>query len=211
MVQSQADDSKRTDLAAGALLKEARCGDTQALGELLERCRPAMNAMARQLLSPALAQKIGSSDLVQETCLDAMRDFGAAQVRSITAMEAWLATLLANNLKDWQRKFKSSKKRDLRRERPLFDAESKSGLLAATLASRDSRPDSRILKQESHDLVNLALARLARGYQQVIRWRNYERLSWQEIAERLDRSEDAARMLWKRAMKRLKRELGSEP
>jgi len=68
--------------------------------------------LARQLLSPAIAQKVGASDLVQETCLEAMRDFGTARVRDVAGMQAWLTTLLANNVKDWQRKYRSSKKRD---------------------------------------------------------------------------------------------------
>ena len=96
---------------------------------------------------------------------------------------------------------------DLRRERPLHDAESKSGLLQATLTSGDSSAESRALKQESQDLVTQAMARLSRGYQQIIVWRTQERQSWQEIAKRLDRSEDAVRMLWKRAVERLKREI----
>ena len=193
------------------LIKQARKGNHQALGSLLEQFRPAMTDLARQFLSPALAQKVGASDLVQETCLDAMRDFNDARVGTAAATEAWLVTLLANNIKDWQRKFQSSRKRDLRREKSLHDAESKLGLLAAMLASGDSSPESHVLKQESRDLVTQALERLSRGYRQIIVWRTHERRSWQEIAQRLGRSEDAVRMLWKRAVKRLKREIQCQP
>lgn len=208
---STADNSPRRDVGPRALFSRARAGDGQALGDLLEQFRQPLNDLARQLLSPALAQKVGASDLVQETCLDAMRDFGASRVSDPAGMEAWLIKLLANNVKDWQRKFRSSTKRDLRRERPLHDAESKSGLLQATLTSGDSSPEARALKKESQDLVTLALARLSRGYQQIIAWRAQERQSWQEIAKRLDRSEGAVRMLWKRAVERLKREIRGQP
>src|SRR5262245_52451024 len=195
MARSTAADSSQRNSSASGLLKRARQGDHYALGELLECFRPAMQDWARQFLSPLLAQKVGASDLVQETCLDAMRDFGAARVTDAAGLETWLATLLANNLKDWQRKFTMSKKRNLRRERPLGDVESKQGLVAAMLASGDSSPESRLLKRESNDLVTQALDRLPRGYRQVIIWRNDERQSWAEIAQRLERSEDAVRML----------------
>jgi RNA polymerase sigma-70 factor (ECF subfamily) len=211
MARSSAANSSRRNSSASGLLTRAREGDRQALGELLERFRPAMQEWARQFLPPALAQKVGASDLVQETCLDAMRDFGAARVQHAAAMEAWLLALLTNNLKDWQRKFKSSRKRDLRRERPLGDVESKLGLLEATLASSDSSPESRVLRQESRDLVTQALERLPRGYKQIIVWRNDERQSWAQIGRRLDRSQDAVRMLWKRAIERLKREIRGTP
>jgi len=201
--------SSHGEAASSALLKRARTGERQALGELLDHFRPALSDLARQLLSPALAQKVGASDLVQETCLDAMRDFEAARVHNVAGMEAWLVTLLSNNLKDWQRKFRASQKRDVRRERSLNDNESKSGLRKMTLVSGDSTPPSHAMKEESRDQVKQAMSRLARGYQQIIIWRTEERRSWQEIAHRLNRSEDAVRMLWKRAIERLKRELKS--
>src|SRR5262245_12749261 len=107
MVNDSSGRAARIDL----LIQKARHGNHEALGELLERFRPALNDLAGQLLSPALAQKVGASDLVQETCLDAMRDFGSARVDHAVGLEVWLLALLANNVKDWQRKFQTSKKR----------------------------------------------------------------------------------------------------
>ena len=203
MARPRAHDS-RTDLAEREFLVQARAGDRRALGELLERFRPTLNDLAGQLLSPALVQKVGASDLVQETCLDAMRDFGAARVEHMQGLQAWLITLLTNNIKDWQRKYRSAKKREIRRERLLPASDSKFGSLASALASSDSGPAAHVLRQESADRVQQGLARLPRGFQQIIVWRTHERRSWQEIAQCLDRSEDAVRMLWKRAVERLK-------
>jgi RNA polymerase sigma-70 factor (ECF subfamily) len=206
-------DNTSTGRAAriNSLIEQARAGDHHALGELLERFRPALAKLASQLLSPALAQKVGASDLVQETCLDAMRDFRATRALHAHGVKIWLITLLTNNLKDWQRKFRSAKKRELRRERPLPASDSKFGPAAQPLVSGDSGPASRLVRQESADRVQQGLARLPRGLQQVIVWRTHERRTWQEIARTLDRSEDAVRMLWKRAVERLKRELRELP
>jgi RNA polymerase sigma-70 factor, ECF subfamily len=190
------------------LLDRARAGDRDALGELLERFRGSLCDLARQLLSPELAQKVAASDLVQETCIDAMRDFRSAGVDHVRGLEAWLVTLLTNNLIDWQRKFKRSKKRDLRRERPLHDHDSKAGLLHATFRDQPNAEEL-AMADESRLLLEKSLAQLPRGYREIILWRNQDRLTWPQIAKRLNRSEDAARMLWNRAVERLKRELRS--
>jgi RNA polymerase sigma-70 factor, ECF subfamily len=176
----------------------------------LERFRGSLCDLARQLLSPELAQKVAASDLVQETCVDAMRDFRSADVDHVRGQEAWLVTLLTNNLIDWQRRFKRSKKRDVRRERRLHDHDSKMGLLQATFHDEPS-PEAHAIAAESRTLVENALSELPRGYREIILWRNQERLTWQQIAKRLNRSEDAVRMLWNRAVQRLKRELRQQP
>jgi len=44
----------------------------------------------------------------------------------------------------------------------------------------------------------------------LIYWHNRDGLGWQEIAAKLDRSPDAVRMVWKRAIDRLKKLLDAE-
>jgi RNA polymerase sigma factor (sigma-70 family) len=63
-----------------------------------------------------------------------------------------------------------------------------------------------LAKERSHALHE-ALSRLPEHYRQVIHWRLWEEQSFEEIARRLDRSVDAARMLWWRAIASLEREL----
>jgi len=41
----------------------------------------------------------------------------------------------------------------------------------------------------------------------VIQWRNYDRASFEEIGQRLERSAEAARKLWVRAVELLQQEL----
>jgi RNA polymerase sigma-70 factor (ECF subfamily) len=192
--------------ATSALLKRAKAGDHEALGALLERFRNPLCDHARQLLSPELAQKVSASDLVQETCIDAMRDFHRARLDHVKSLEAWLVALLANNLIDWQRRFKRSKKRDLRRERPLQEIGSKAMPLRAP-SHQAPTPDEIAIDQEATQRLQKSLQELPRGYREIILWRNQERLTWKQIAKRLSRTEDAARMLWKRAVERLKRQL----
>ena len=48
-----------------------------------------------------------------------------------------------------------------------------------------------------------AIARLAPDYREVIVLRNLERLPFEEVARRMDRSRAAVQMLWMRAIRKL--------
>jgi RNA polymerase sigma-70 factor (ECF subfamily) len=56
-------------------------------------------------------------------------------------------------------------------------------------------------------LLAAALARLPDDYREVVILRNLEGLSHEEVARRMDRSAGAVRMLWVRALTRLREEL----
>ena len=53
-----------------------------------------------------------------------------------------------------------------------------------------------------------ALERLPENYRRVVVWYQYERLTFDEIGRRLDRTAEAARKLWSRALVRLTEEIG---
>ena len=57
-------------------------------------------------------------------------------------------------------------------------------------------------------LLAEALSRLPEDYREVIVLRNLEGLSHEEVAARMGRGIGAVRMLWLRALSRLRRELG---
>jgi RNA polymerase sigma-70 factor (ECF subfamily) len=65
------------------------------------------------------------------------------------------------------------------------------------------------VREETAEL-KAAIARLSVDYQQVIRLRSFQRLSFVDVGRRLGRSADAARKLWVRAITRLQRELTSD-
>ena len=53
-----------------------------------------------------------------------------------------------------------------------------------------------------------ALTTLPEDYQTVIALRNLERLPFDEVAKRMERSRPAAQMLWMRALKKLSEQMG---
>ena len=51
--------------------------------------------------------------------------------------------------------------------------------------------------------VTAALAELSPDYQEVVMLRNLQRLSFNEVAERMSRTRPAVQMLWMRAIRKL--------
>src|SRR5215472_15056087 len=101
------------------LLAEARDGSREALGQALQACRDYLLLVANKELDPALQAKGGASDLVQQTFLEAQRDFVQFHGNSEAELLAWLRHLLMNNLADFSRSFRQTAKRGVEREMSL--------------------------------------------------------------------------------------------
>jgi len=52
-------------------IRDARLGSKEALGQMLEGCRQYLLLVANEQFDPDLQDKLGPSDIVQETFLDA--------------------------------------------------------------------------------------------------------------------------------------------
>src|SRR5215469_16366338 len=98
-----------TDIATW--LPAARAGSREALGHVLEACRGYLLLIARQELEPALQAKGGASDLVQQTFLEAQRDFAGFHGTTHEALLAWMRRLLLNNLANFRRDHRRKKRR----------------------------------------------------------------------------------------------------
>src|SRR2546430_10616716 len=95
----------------------ARAGSGPALGQLLELYRHYLALLARLQIGRRLQGKVDASDLVQETFLEAHRDF--AQFQGLTEKElvSWLRQVLASNLANQVRRYFGTQRRDVRLER----------------------------------------------------------------------------------------------
>lgn len=186
-------------------IEDARGGSRQVQGLLFEACRPFLLAVAREELTPGLASKVEPADLVQETFLKAHQSFATFQGRTEADLVAWLRRILLNHLTDVARQFQEAEKRRLTREMPLDEAfpgrrEPASG--------RTETPSSQALAREVREALEKALQHLPEHYRQVVQWRNWDRLPFEEIGRRLGRSPDACRKLWLRALEQLQQFLG---
>jgi RNA polymerase sigma-70 factor (ECF subfamily) len=102
-----------------ALLRLARAGSGQALGQLLELYRPYLTLLARLQIGRRLQGKVDPADLVQETFLRAHRDFAQFRGASEEALAGWLRQILAARLVDVVRHYCGTRRRDVRLEREL--------------------------------------------------------------------------------------------
>src|SRR5262249_58586757 len=105
-------------------LGKAHAGCAEALGEALEACRGYLLAIAQRELDAELRAKVGASDLVQQTFLEAQRDFDRFHGETETEWLAWLRRLLLNNLANSARDYRETAKRQGGREVGLPDADS---------------------------------------------------------------------------------------
>jgi RNA polymerase sigma-70 factor (ECF subfamily) len=189
---------------AAQWLPAARAGSSEALGQVLEACRAYLLLIAQQELDPKLQAKGGASDLVQQTFLEAQRDFGRFEGRTHAALLAWMRQLLLNNLANFRRDFHRDKRRVTREiALPAGDSSARRGDLAAGT----STPSVAMMGVEQTEALERALAKLPEDYRRVIHLRYREERSFEAIAELMQRSQNAVRKLWSRAIERLQQEL----
>jgi RNA polymerase sigma-70 factor (ECF subfamily) len=189
-------------------LSQARAGSLDALGQALENCRDYLLLVANRELAPDLRAKGGASDLVQETFLEAQRDFSHFQGASADELRAWLRRLLLNNVANFVRHYRGTAKRQLGREQSLTPDDS-SRQPGAALPGDTPTPSQQVMAHEQAEALRQATLRLPEDYRQVLALRHQEQLSFEEIGERMGRTTNAARLLWLRAVERLQQDLGS--
>jgi RNA polymerase sigma-70 factor (ECF subfamily) len=187
-------------------LSAARAGSPEALGRALEACRAYLLLVAARELDPALRAKGGASDLVQQTFLEAQRDFAAFHGNSEAELLAWLRRLLLNNVANFSRAYRGTGKRDVGREVAL-GAGGASGVGDSAVPADTPSPSSEFLAGERSRALQQALARLPEDYRLVIRYRYEEERPFEEIARLLNRSPNAVRKLWARAVERLQQDM----
>lgn len=190
------------------LIRAAREGSIEAFAGIAERVRPYLLLVANQDLDQQLQAKMGASDIVQQTLLDAQRDIVHFRGASEGELLAWLRRILRNDLLQARRCFQGTGKRQLSREVP-WEGNHPESSSPIDVAANDVSPRSEVAGREEVEALENAISQLPSDYRQVLRWRNWEQLSFDEIGRRLGRSAEAARKLWSRAVLRLERELSA--
>jgi len=101
------------------------------------------------------------------------------------------------------RHYRQTGKCHVRREVNWADVPSED--LAGPASREGKSPSSQARARECDEALERALAQLPEEYREIIRLRNYERLSFAEAGECMARSAEAARKLWGRAIDHLQR------
>jgi len=172
------------------------------LGRLLESNRKYLLSVAEGEMEDALRQKIAASDIVQDTLLEGFRDFHHFAGSTEDELRGWLRKALRHNVSNWRRRYVQCLKRSLGRELS-GDAQGRSDPLLAGIPNNQRTASSIASAAEQAAVLTDLLQELPDDYQKVIRFRNWELMSFVEIGNTMNRSEDAVRMLWGRAMEEL--------
>lgn len=128
---------------------------------------------------------------MQDALLGAYRDFGQFRGGSEGELLAWLRQILINCLHHAYETHIKAGRRDLRREVSLDDvgqALDRSALrLGQCLADRGHSPSAPVMCREWAVEIANQLAKLRPDYREVIVLRNLQGLSFEEVAERMER------------------------
>jgi RNA polymerase sigma-70 factor (ECF subfamily) len=192
---------------ATQLLAEARQSNGEGLGALLEMYRDYLGLLAQARLGARLRGVVNPSDLVQQTFLEACRDFGQFEGTTAAQWRAWLRRILAHNLATLVERHVQARKRDVRRQIPLGPRSAAPWGATASgiaLASPGSSPSAQARRREASAVLTDRLARLPGPYREVLRLRNLEGRAFEEVARRMGRTPGAVRVLWVRALGRLR-------
>jgi RNA polymerase sigma-70 factor (ECF subfamily) len=198
------------ETTASELILRCRAGEVAAREQLFLRYHSYLKVIAQAQLGRHLRAKCAPSDLVQQTLMEAHRDFATFQGNHEGELLAWLRRILAHNLFNEARRF-ASRQRDAAREVSLeqvcHGVEQSSLALGRCLAAGAPSPSQLASQRESALHLADALARLPEDYQTVILLRVFEELSAEEVAQRMGRTAGAVRMLQMRALTALREQM----
>jgi RNA polymerase sigma-70 factor, ECF subfamily len=171
---------------------------------VMTRARGYLRVLARVGLDPRLRSKVDESDVVQQSLLEAHRDWD--QSRGTTDVEcfAWLRQILARNLSNLLRDYTRAR-RDVTREwRPDPAAEVSSVRLERWVAVDQTTPGTAAVREEDAVRVALALAQLPDHQREAVILRHWHGYSVAEIAAQLNTTPDAVTGLLYRGLKALR-------
>ena len=190
------------------LLQRLRAGDREAVGPWLESRRGALLAYIERRLGGALRRKIEPDDLVQDVNAEAIRSVAQIDLSQRDPF-GWLCQIAERRIVDAHRKFFGSQKRNASREMGLNSGEGSQGgglvdllIASMTTASQAFSRDQRQIR------LLAAMESLPEDQRTALRMRYLEGLPSKQIAETLNKTDGAVRVMLTRALAKLQQELG---
>jgi len=173
----------------------------------LDRFRSYLLLLARVRLDPMVRAKVGASDVVQQTMLEAYRDLAQFRGRTVGEQAAWLRNILARNLANILRDLRRDK-RDIARELPLqASLDESASRLEMWLAAEQSSPSQQIERHERAVRLAEALTTLPENQREAVVLRHWQGCSLVEISKRLSCTTAAVTGLLYRGLRNLRKQL----
>ncbi|MEZ6092451.1 MAG: sigma-70 family RNA polymerase sigma factor [Pirellulaceae bacterium] len=170
----------------------------------LQQYKPYLTALARTQLNPRYRAKVGVSDIVQQSLIQAYQAIGDFRGTSDGELRAWLRQILARNLIHVDRDLHRDK-RNIDRERSMEERLGKSSMcLEKLLAGSEPTPSQNVAAGERVVQLTAALEKLPDAQREAIRMHYLEGMLLSEVAGQLDRSTGAVAGLLHRGLKALR-------
>ncbi|MFP6588766.1 MAG: sigma-70 family RNA polymerase sigma factor [Pirellulaceae bacterium] len=186
------------------LLENAKNGDAESLGVLLERYRPYLRLLALRYMAGAIPTRVDPSDVVQQTCLDVYLEMANFRGSHEAQWSSWLRRILENNVYQVIRRHIQTQKRTVTKEAQVDETPSGSVLDRGRFVANDISPSHQAMKAERAVRLAGMLEDLVGGQREAIRLRFLEGNSMSEIALAMDRTEMAVAGLVKRGLRKLR-------
>jgi RNA polymerase sigma-70 factor (ECF subfamily) len=196
------------------LVERLRTGDQEALADLFARHREPLRRMIALRLDHRLGGRVSSSDVLQETYVDALKRLPHFFENPEMPFFIWLRWIAGQRLVEVHRQHLGARMRDAGLEVPLqrgYPAAANSGCLAAHLAGSLTSPSRAAIRSELLGQLEAALDRLDPIDREVLALRHFEELSNNEVAALLGIQKAAASKRYVRALERLKAALAEIP
>ncbi|WP_417391894.1 RNA polymerase sigma factor [Gimesia sp.] len=192
------------------LIAEIKQGSESALLAFLELHRAPLLSFINKNMSDTLKSRVEAVDILQEVSLNAVDSFQSMDFEQKTPFN-WLCHLAERRIIDNHRKYFQVQKRAAGREarQPVSAEGAGQGFMDLLVASITS-PSQAFSRGAKEMKLLMALESLPEESREAIRLKYVEGLPTKEIAEQLDKSDVAVRVMISRSMVKLQELLKHE-
>jgi len=174
------------------LIRKALEGGELDRAQLLEHLGPRLTLWAGSRLSPALRAKVEPEDVAQETLFAIHKSIESFQGKDGRAFMAWVFRIAENRIRDLADHFGAKKRQP-----------------KVPMTFTQTSPSTAASRHEEVERILAVLPELPDDYREVMRLRRFEDRDVKEIAEIMNRSPNAIRVLYCRALRALKEAMES--
>ena len=177
------------------LIAAVRRGNDHAFEQLYRR----YNAQVGRFVGSRVRDRGRAEDLVQEVFLSALRRLRATDA-TIT-FRPWIFEIAKNAAIDHYRRMSRSEEVSIHAQEALRPSDQR-----RLVGGAHARPENALLHKERFDQLRHAFGELSTNHHKVLVMREFEGLSYREIAQRMDMTRPAVESALFRARRRLQQE-----
>jgi RNA polymerase sigma-70 factor, ECF subfamily len=188
-----------------SLLCSARELGSLAFQPLVEHYYPLLLRRASQAIPREMQNHFGPLDVVQEAVVQIWVSFDGFRGETEPQFRDWLMTILKNTIAKLCRRQRQLKRGGVCSHFSLDDSDAPEPEDFRTASQQEY-----VASKEQISRLLGAIESLSAEHRLVIRYRNFDELSFKEIGVLMQRSDDAVQKLWHRAIEELRRRMNKQ-